>query len=104
MPLLLSVPEKVSKKVSPYKHTWIQETDGSYTIRVGVLFLARLYQFNDLWRMAVRVNGKTYRGERPTLEDAAKAVDRLLYKNLPKEWTVTDARCIIGPWRGDLNL
>ncbi len=78
--------------------------DGSYTLRVGVLFLARLYQFNKLWRIAVRINKIIQRTEQPTLEAAAKAADRLLYKHFPKEWTVTDPRVIIDSWKGDLTF
>ena len=33
---------------------------------------------------------------------AAKTVDRLLYKKFPHVWTVTNARAIIAPWKGDL--
>lgn len=54
------------------------------------------------WTATARINGKNYHAERDTLEDAAKAADRLLYKTMPKVWTVTDVRAIITPWKEDL--
>jgi hypothetical protein len=101
--LRITSPPKVSKKVSPYKYTWKLETDSSFTLRVAKDFLARVYAIKSVWRMAVKMNGKLYRGERATLEAASKAVDRMLYKNFAHAWTMTDARCIIAEWKGDLD-
>jgi uncharacterized metal-binding protein len=108
MSLIVSTPKKKEKQ-SPYKHAWVRDDNGLYGLIIGedVFFIweARGGVWNKiLWKMSASIGGKKYRGERPTLEEAAKASDRLLYKNLPHVWTVTDARAIIDPWRGDLNF
>lgn len=105
MSLRITSPPKVSKKVSPYKHTWVLQPDGSFTLRVNeTMVVMRVYEQKPKWHVVAVIAGKTYRAERETLEDASKAADLLLYKKFPKEWTVTDARVIIGSWKGDLNL
>jgi hypothetical protein len=92
-----------SKKVSPYKHTWVRDDNGLLGLVFGenVMFI---WEENGVWISTATLDGKKYRAERATLEDAAKAADRLLYKKFPHVWTVTDARGIIAPWKGDLCL
>lgn len=99
--MIVKQPEK--KKPTPWaKYTWVREENGVFGLVIGedVFFI---WEEHGTWIMTAKIGDKHFRGERRTLEDAAKASDRLLYKNLPKVWTVTDARVIINPWRGDLN-
>jgi hypothetical protein len=105
MSLIVSAPKKKAKQ-SPYTYAWVLEPDGSFTLRAAALCLARLHlsELRPGWRIAAKMNGEVKRGDFESLEDAAKAVDRLLYKNFPHVWTVTDARVIVDPWRGDLNF
>jgi hypothetical protein len=102
--LIVKEPEK--KKPTPWaKYTWVLDADGSFTIRVDKDFLARIYEDKKLgcWRVAVRLRDGVQRTEHQDLEAAAKFADTLLYKIVPKVWTVTDARVIIAPWKGDLT-
>jgi hypothetical protein len=103
----LTSPPKVSKKVSPYKHAWVADGNFAYVLNIDGLVTARIWQWDDgTWQMRIKFakNPVARSGERPTLEEAFKASDRLLHKHLPHVWTVTDARAIISSWKGDLNL
>lgn len=103
MSLIVKQPEK--KKPTPWAlYTWTKKDENDFELRVEGSITMRVYKHADGWEMvACTAEQKTYRGTRPTLEDAAKAVDRLLYKTNPRAWTVTDARAIM-PWKGDLNF
>jgi hypothetical protein len=92
---------RASTKVSPYKHTWVRADNGLLSLVFGHNSML-IWEENGVWISTATLRGKKYRAERATLEYAAKAADRLLYKTFPHVWTVTDARVIIAPWKGDL--
>jgi hypothetical protein len=99
--LIVKAPEK--KKPTPWaKYTWIKDANGRYQLVVGVDTFY-IWEQAGIWTATAHIDGQSYHAERPTFEEAAKAADRLLYKKLPKAWTVTDARAIIA-WKGDLNF
>jgi hypothetical protein len=100
--LIVKEPEK-KKAASWAKYTWVKDDNGRFVLVVGVDTFY-IWEQAGYWYATAHIDGQSYHAERPTLEEAAKAADRLLYKKLPKAWTVTDARGIISPWKGDLNL
>jgi hypothetical protein len=53
--------------------------------------------------MAVKINGKNYVGNRPTLEDAFKATDRLIFLHTKDIWAKSDASAVLESWKGVLN-
>jgi hypothetical protein len=104
MSIVVKAPAKKAKTVW-WKHEWTTETGkaGVYFLVIDGLFAATIQSGGSGWLMTVTVDGVHYSGQRATLEEAAKAVDRLLYKNLPHEWTLTNANAIM-PWKGDLTF
>jgi hypothetical protein len=103
MSLIVKEPEK--KKPTPWaKFAWIKASEDNFTLRVGYEFLARIYKDAGLWKSAVMTKSGVDRVEHPDLETAAKYVDAFLYKKFPRVWTITDARVILTPWKGDLTF
>ena len=104
MSIIVKEPERKKKDPTSWaKYTWVEGPTG-YTLRVEDRFLARIYEDAGLWKTAIKTVEEIDRANHSDLETAAKYVDRLLYKKFPHVWTVTNARCIISPWKGDLNL
>lgn len=103
MSVIVTAPPK-KPKVSAYKYAWARDDNGLFGLIIDTRAVLYIWQDGREWRMTAQFGDKKYNGTRSSLEGAAKAADRLLYKNLPKEWTITDARAIIRPWEGDLNL
>lgn len=109
MSLIVSAPKKKEKQ-SPYTYAWVMDADvDNYSLRIVDVVTQRIWLQDGIWCMRTVFNNSVggesvFTGQRQTLEEAAKASDRLLYKNFPKEWTVTDAHAIVDSWRGDLNL
>ena len=103
MSIIVKEPAKKAKP-SIYAYTWNTELDGSFTLRVERRFLARIYEDAGLWKTAIKTVDELDRANHSDQETAVKYVDRKLYKKFPHVWTTTDARCIIRPWKGDLNL
>lgn len=102
MSLIVSAPKKKEKQ-SPYTYAWVRQENGLF----GLVFkenVMYIWEEGGKWIMTATLGKEKFRGERKTLEDAAKAADRLLYKKFTHVWTVTDPRVIIDPWKGDLNL
>jgi hypothetical protein len=50
------------------------------------------------WEMLLRAHGQRYKGTRPTLEDAYKALDDLMFKVAKPYWLKQDAHAVIMPW------
>jgi hypothetical protein len=106
--LKIEVPAK-RPKVSAYKYAWVRDTNvDSYKLHISPLLLQLIWAEDNAWYMRTAfydAAGKetVFSGYRPTLEAAFKASDRLLYKNFPKEWTVTDARAIMASWSGEIS-
>lgn len=105
MSIKIDVPVKPPKP-SPYKHAWVKVAENDFHFVVEGCITQRIWYdaAEDLWFMSCSAKGKTYKGTRATLEEAAKASDRLTYKNFPHIWTVTDARAIIDSWKGVLKF
>ena len=104
MSIIVKEPEKKAKP-SIYAHTWVKKDDNDFELHVEGTIMLRIWRTSaETWSMLGRIGEKTYKGTRPSLEEAAKAADRLLYKKFPHVWTTTDARAIIAPWRGDLHF
>jgi hypothetical protein len=100
MSLIIKKPEPKPKQ-SPYKYAWTRVDNGPMNLVFDDSEMS-IWEENGEWIAAATLGGKKYRTSRDTLEGAAKAADRLLYKNFPHVWTQTDARAIINPWKGDL--
>ena len=104
MSLIVKEPERKKKDATSWaKYTWVDGPDG-FTLRVANEFLARVYEDKKLglWKTAIKTVEGIDRADHSDLETAVKYVDRLLYKKFPHVWTVTNARIIIAPWKGDL--
>jgi hypothetical protein len=101
MSLIVKEPAKKAK-ASPYTYAWVMADTGLLSLTFDENEMC-LYEEAGLWIATATIDGKRYRAARQSLEDAAKAADRLLYKKFPHVWTQTDARAIISPWKGDLN-
>ena len=54
------------------------------------------------WSMTANISGKHYSGERPTLEEAAKACFGLLFKNAKDYWLRMDTSAVTAPWKEKL--
>lgn len=103
MTLIVKEPERKKKDPTSWaKYTWTL-TEQGYILRVDSDFLARVYQDGAIWRTAIRTKAGVERDEHKNLEAAAKFADHRLYKCFPHVWTVTNARVIIAPWKGDLT-
>ena len=85
----------------PVLYRWAQMLD-SYTFEAPNVD-ARLTHQGDVWFMAVKINGKNYVGNRPTLEDAFKATDRLIFLHTKDIWAKSDSSALLEPWKGVLN-
>ena len=104
MSIIVKEPERKKKDpVSWAKYTWVEELTGGYTLRVEDRFLARIYEAAGLWKTAIKTAEGIDRADHSDLETAVKYVDRLLYTKFPHVWTVTNARCIISPWAGNIE-
>lgn len=108
MALLITVPAKKPKE-NACKYFWTvapNRTDDDFYLVIGLDDGARIWK-NEAgrpWHMRLKINGKTFVGERETLEDAFKATDRLIYKNASHVWTQSDAHAVLVFFEGDLSL
>ena len=101
MSIIVKEPAKKAK-ASPYTYAWVKDANGRFILEVGVDTFY-IWEQAGFWHATAHIAGQSYHSERPTLEEAAKAVDRLLYKKFPRVWTQTDARAIIRPWAGNIE-
>lgn len=102
MSLIVKAPAKKEKQ-SPYKYAWKKDECGRFVLEFEKNAFY-IWEQAGVWTATAHIGGQNYHAKRPTLEAAAKAADRLLYKTFSHVWTQTDARVIISPWRGDLIL
>lgn len=77
---------------------WEATLDGGYAFNPVDSVSAVLTPADGEWHMLVEVDGKRYAGARPTLEDAFKATDRLLYKQARDYWVKSICRAVLEPW------
>jgi hypothetical protein len=56
------------------------------------------------WHMVVHVGAKHYYGNRPTLEEAAKATNKLMHDKANEAWSGSHWGVVLAPWQGDLNV
>ena len=106
MSIIVKEPERKKKDPTSWaKYTWIEESPDNFTLRVEDRFLARIYKDAALgfWKTAIKTELDIDRANHTDLETAVKYTDRLLYKKFPHVWTVTNARVILAPWKGDLD-
>ena len=84
------------------QYCWEELLD-TYTFKPSETCSATIAPLGEGWTMAVVIDGKRYLGNRPTLEEAFKATDRLIYQHARKYWLRMDSRVIMEPWKGDLT-
>ncbi len=87
---------------APVLYCWEELLD-SYLFRPSETCSATLTERDGKWEMLLQVNGKRYVGSRPTLEEAFKATDRLIYKEAKEYWLRSDARAVLEQWKGTLE-
>ena len=75
----------------------------SYIFQPSETCSANLTERDGKWDMVVEVNGKRFVGSRPTLEEAFKATDHLIYKQAKDYWLRSDASVVLEPWKGTLE-
>lgn len=102
MSLIISAPKKKEKEPA-CKYAWTKDEKGVMRLVFDDNIMS-IWEDHGRWVMTAFLDGHGYRGERETLEAAAKAADRLLYEKFKNVWTQTDAHVIIDPWKGDLPL
>lgn len=105
MSLIVKAPAKKEKQ-SPYSYTWKTIGENCFELDIEGKIKLRIWQMRGktVWYIRARIGAQNFYGERYTLESAAKACDQMLYKKFPHVWTVTDARVIISPWKGELTF
>jgi hypothetical protein len=54
--------------------------------------------------MILSVGRKRYVGLRPTLEEAAKATNKLMHDKANEAWSGSRWGVVLAPWEGDLNV
>ena len=87
---------------APVLYRWEMLLD-SYIFRPSETCRAMLTERDGKWDMVLEVNGKRFVGNRPTLEEAFKATDHLIYKQAKDYWLRSDASVVLEPWKGVLN-
>jgi hypothetical protein len=96
-------PKKVKPKANAYRYAWVK-IDDEYCLDISPDDWIHIWQLGHVWKGNAKLKGRTYTGERPTLEACFKALDKIFYKCYASEWVKTDVQAVIGPWKGDLNL
>ena len=86
--------------VEQYK--W-EELLATYTFEPSDTCKATIMPLGEGWTMAVVIDGKRYLGNRPSLEEAFKATDQLIYQHARKYWLRMDASVVLESWKGDLT-
>ena len=86
-----------------YQFAWVQRGDG-FALDLPDEQGIRLQKQLDKWVAFAILNSKKIKAERPTLEEAFKAVDRFYYTEAKDWWLKTNIRAVIEPWMGDLNF
>lgn len=99
-PPLLAAIGKAADKPNP--NAWRLEGE-AWVLKPGSGVEAKLWPEAGRWAMTLAVSGKTFRGVRPTLEEAFKATDALLYQEAKKVWLKTLCHAVIAPWAGKLE-
>jgi hypothetical protein len=56
-----------------------------------------------VWQMKVRIGTQWYKGTRPTLEEAFKAADRLIYEKAKDVWLKSKATAVTSNFAGILE-
>ena len=87
---------------APAQYRW-EEFLGNYTFKPSGTCNATIAPLGEGWTMAAVIDGKRYLGKRPTLEEAFKATDQLIFQHARKYWLRMDARVVLAPWKGDLT-
>ena len=87
---------------APVLYRWEMLLD-SYIFCPSETCSANLTERDGKWDMVVEVNGKRFVGSRPSLEEAFKATDHLIYKEAKEYWLRSDASIVLAPWKGTLE-
>jgi hypothetical protein len=64
---------------------------------------ANLTEREGKWTMVVDIEGNHYVGNRPTLEEAFKATDQLIFKHARTYWLRSICRAVVSPWCSELE-
>jgi hypothetical protein len=86
--------------IAPAATDWFATNDGYYLecepVNARLEMLAETFSLDTktVWQMRVRIGNQWYRGERPTLEEAFKAADRLIYEKAKDVWLKSKATAV----------
>jgi hypothetical protein len=93
-------PRKIRMDSIPDRPTWVAIENG-YKLETTNLYATLI--FVDKWQISAIIKKQKYTGTRDTLEEAFKALDRLISKYMREIWVIIDCRAVMSPWMGDLN-
>lgn len=109
-PVMITAPEKKKRKPrQKRRYQTMAEKDGQPQTYKWTQLLGS-YQFNPDenvsasltesagWDMVLVVNGQRYSGNRPTLEEAFKALADLMFQKAKKYWLKMDDHIVMAPW------
>lgn len=89
----------------------IAETEGYAWHMDGLSFVLdmpechiRLKKELDNYTVCAIMNGRKYKGERPTLEQCFKVIDKIVYKEFPAIWCKINCSIVLEQFQGDLNF
>lgn len=78
---------------------WEENANG-FILRLPNKQYAKLIKF-DNWKIDAILNNKAFKGERPTLEEAFRALDKVIHRETDGIWTKINPRVIIREFSGD---
>lgn len=83
------------------EYTWDRTEDGFKVYLPDGEFLQLVKQ--DGWTMVGKLNGKNFKGTRPTIELAFKATDQLLFTQRKELWCKMDCGIVLIEFQGELD-
>lgn len=89
------------KSVASALYKW-QVLFDSYIFTPSETVSASLTERGNAWDMVLEAGGKRYVGSRATLEEAFKAIDRMLFLHARPYWLRSDASIVLESWKGVL--
>jgi hypothetical protein len=94
---------RISQVVEEVERVVWKKVGNSYVFKGPDVF-ASLKPENNVWKMLIVIDKQRYTGERPTLEEAFKVTDKLIFQKAKQAWLNSDCKAVIAPWQGDLDI
>jgi hypothetical protein len=96
-----AVPKTTEREVFSFE--WVRTGNG-FRLELRNGQFAELQNHLTKWTISAKIGDRNFRGERPDIESAFKAIDRIVYQEAKEDWIKIRCRNVLDTFQGDLKI